>query len=149
MEPERQGGGRSGTREQVVAKTGVEPEQVADWLALMGDAVDNIPGVPGVGPKTAAELLRQFGTVAALLARLAEVKSEKLRTALRGVGGASSGEICRLVQLHEVACEFVPEQLAVRPANREQLRELFRRWGFKGMLESLDRTVSGQQAELI
>ena len=44
-------------RAQVLAKTGVEPEQVADWLALMGDAVDNIPGVPGVGPKTAAGLL--------------------------------------------------------------------------------------------
>ena len=48
-------------RTQVLAKSGVEPEQVADWLALMGDAVDNIPGVPGVGPKTAAELLKQFG----------------------------------------------------------------------------------------
>jgi len=53
------------------------------------------------------------------------------------------------VRLQEVGCEFAPEQLAIRPANRERLRELFRRWGFKGMLESLDRTVSGQQAELI
>lgn len=136
------------SREQVVAKTGVEPEQVADWLALMGDAVDNIPGVPGVGPKTATELLKQFGSVAALLTRLAEVKSERLRTALAG-----SAERIRknlgLVQLHAVACEFEPEKLAVRPANREQLRELFRRWGFKGMLESLERTMSGQQAELI
>ncbi len=57
------------SREQVLAKAGVEPEQVADWLALMGDTVDNIPGVPGVGAKTAAELLRQFGSVTALLAR--------------------------------------------------------------------------------
>ena len=67
MEPERQGRA-VWTREQVVAKTGVEPGQVADWLALMGDAVDNIPGVPGVGTKTAAELLRQFGSVAGVLA---------------------------------------------------------------------------------
>jgi DNA polymerase-1 len=136
------------SREQVVAKTGVEPEQVAGWLALMGDAVDNIPGVPGVGPKTASELLKQFGSVAALLARLPEVKSEKLRAALAGSAERVRMNL-RLVQLHEVACDFVPEQLAVRPANREQLRELFRRWGFKGMLESLDRTMSGQQAELI
>jgi DNA polymerase-1 len=140
--------GQIWTREQVVAKTGVEPEQVVDWLALMGDAVDNIPGVPGVGPKTATDLVRQFGTVAALLARLGEVKSEKLRTALRE-SAAVLGRNLQLVRLQEVACEFVPEQLAIRPANREQLRELFRRWGFKGMLESLDRTVSGQQAELI
>jgi DNA polymerase-1 len=136
------------SREQVVAKAGVEPGQVADWLALMGDAVDNIPGVPGVGPKTAADLLKQFGSVAALYERLAEVKSEKLRSALQG-----SAEIVKrnlmLVQLHEVPCEFVPQRLAIGSANRERLRELYGRWGFKGMLESLDRMPSGQQAELI
>jgi DNA polymerase I len=136
------------TREQVRAKAGVEPAQVADWLALMGDAVDNIPGVPGVGPKTAAELVQQFGSVAALFARLAEVKSEKLRAALRHSAEAVRRNL-RLVQLHEVPCEFTPEQLAVRPADLEQLRELFRRWGFQGLLQSLDGPKSGQQAELI
>jgi DNA polymerase-1 len=135
-------------REQVLAKAGVEPGQVADWLALMGDAVDNIPGVPGVGPKTAAELLKEFGSVAGLFGRLAEVKSDKLRAALQGAAETVKRNL-RLVQLHEVACEFLPEQLLAKPANREQLRELFRRWGFKGMIESLDRLSSGQQAELI
>jgi DNA polymerase-1 len=144
------------SREQVVARAGVEPEQIADWLALMGDAVDNIPGVPGVGPKTAADLLKQFGSVAVLFTRLPEVKSEKLRAALE-----KSAEIVRrnlrLVQLHEVACEFGADRLAVGPANRERLRELYQRWGFKGMIESLDRQMAsqpgggwaGQQAELI
>jgi DNA polymerase-1 len=136
------------TREHVVAKAGVEPEQVADWLALMGDAVDNIPGVPGVGPKTAAELLKEYGSVAGLFARLAEVKSEKLRAALQQSAEAVKRNL-KLVQLHEVPCEFAAEQLAVRPADREKLRDLFRRWGFKGMIESLDRTLSGVQAELI
>jgi len=136
------------TREQVLAKAGVEPAQVADWLALMGDAVDNIPGVPGVGPKTAAELLKQFGSVGGLYARLDGVKSEKLRAALHSSAAAVERNL-RLVQLQEVPCEFRPEQLAVRPADREQLRELFRRWGFRGMMESLDRALSGQQAELI
>ncbi len=136
------------SREQVRAKSGVEPEQVADWLALMGDAVDNIPGVPGVGTKTAAELLQQFGSVAALFTRLAEVKSEKLRASLRDSAAAVRRNL-KLVQLHEVPCEFAPEKLAVGPANRERLRDLFRRWGFKGMSESLDRQMAGQQAELI
>lgn len=135
-------------REQVLAKAGVEPGQVADWLALMGDAVDNIPGVPGVGPKTAADLLKEFGSVAALYERLAGVKSEKLRAALEKSADVVKRNL-RLVQLHEVPCEFMPEELAARPANREQLRELFRRWGFKGMLESLDRKSCEQQAELI
>jgi len=136
------------TREQVVAKAGVEPEQIADWLALMGDAVDNIPGVPGVGPKTAAELLKQFGSVAGLFPRLAEVKSEKLRAALAGAVEIVKRNV-RLVQLHEVPCEFVPEQLAARPGNPGQLLSLYRRWGFKGMIESLERAMPGQQAELI
>jgi DNA polymerase-1 len=136
------------TREQVLAKTGVEPEQVADWLALMGDAVDNIPGVPGVGPKTAAELLKQFGSAANLLARLDEVKSEKLRAALR----ESAENIRRnqqLVRLPEVPCEFVPEQLAVRPMDHGALRELFGGWGFKGMLAELNAGLAVKQAELI
>jgi len=134
--------------EQVRAKAGVEPEQVAGWLALMGDAVDNIPGVPGVGPKTAAELLKQFGSVTALFERLAEVKSEKLRAALERAAEAVRRNL-KLVQLHEVPCEFVPAQLVVKPADRDRLRELFQGWGFKGMIETLDRQRSGQQAELI
>lgn len=135
-------------REQVQAKAGVAPEQVADWLALMGDAVDNIPGVPGVGTKTAADLLKQFGSVAALFERLSEVKSEKLRAALQSAVETVKRNL-KLVQLHEVSCEFVPERLMARPENREQLRQLFRGWGFKGMLDNLDRTMSGQQVELI
>jgi DNA polymerase I len=136
------------TREQVLAKTGVEPEQVADWLALMGDAVDNIPGVPGVGPKTAAELLKQFGSVEVLLGRLDEVKSEKLRAALRE-SAENVRRNQRLVRLPEVPCEFAPEQLAVRPVDCGALRELFGGWGFKGMLAELDAGLAVKQAELI
>jgi DNA polymerase-1 len=134
-------------REQVLAKTGVEPEQVADWLALMGDAVDNIPGVPGVGPKTAAELLKRFGSVESLLARLDEVKSDKLRQALRD-SAAILARNQKLVRLAEVPCEFLPEQLLVRNVEPEGLRRLFAGWGFKGMLAALTET-GGKQAELI
>jgi DNA polymerase-1 len=134
-------------RAQVLAKSGVEPEQVADWLALMGDAVDNIPGVPGVGPKTAAELLKQFGSVEQLLARLDEVKSEKLRQALR----ASAAAVVRnqkLVRLPAVPCQLVPEQLVVGAGDRAALGRLLAGWGFKGMLAALD-VVGEKQVELI
>lgn len=135
-------------REQVLAKSGVEPEQVVGWLALMGDAVDNIPGVPGVGTKTAANLLQEFGTVENLLARLAGVKSEKLRTSL----AAAAEDVRRnllLVRLQAVPCEFEPGRLAVRPLDVEKLRGLFRRWGFKGMLAELDVRSPEHQSELI
>ena len=135
-------------REQVCAKAGVEPGQVVDWLGLMGDAVDNIPGVPGVGIKTAAALLQQFGSVDALFARLDEVKSDRLRAALAGAVATVRRNL-ELVRLREVPCEFVPEKLAVRPPDRDKLRGLFRRWGFKGLLAELDAQSSAQQAELI
>jgi DNA polymerase-1 len=69
-------------RAAVEAKWGVPPEQIRDVLALMGDSVDNVPGVPGVGEKTAVELLRQFGSIDAMYERLAEVKRESLRRKL-------------------------------------------------------------------
>ena len=69
-------------RAEVIAKWGVPPEQVRDVLALMGDTSDNVPGVPGVGEKTAVELIRQFGTLDAMYARLGEVKREAVRVKL-------------------------------------------------------------------
>ena len=135
-------------RDQVVAKSGVPPEQVADWLALMGDAVDNIPGVPGVGPKTAADLLRQFGSVDVLLERLPEVKSDKLRASLQGAV-LNIRRNLQMVRLMAVPCEFVPEQLALRPEDAGRLRLLFAQWGFKGMLAALGGVCREEQAELI
>ncbi|WP_224362031.1 DNA polymerase I [Hyalangium versicolor] len=67
---------------EVKEKLGIEPKQMRDYLALVGDAVDNVPKVPGIGPKTATELIQQFGDVDTLLARLAEVKKPKIREAL-------------------------------------------------------------------
>ena len=139
------------TDEQVRAKTGVAPSQIVDWLALMGDSVDNIPGVPGVGPKTAADLLSRFGSVDALFGRLDEVKSEKLRAALRGSAEAVRRNL-RLVRLHDdLPCEFLPEQLIEKPADARQLAGLFRQWGFNGMLKAwtLENPADLQQTILI
>jgi DNA polymerase-1 len=67
---------------EVELKTGVPPSLIPEWLALIGDDVDNIPGVPGVGAKTAAKLLREFGTLDQLWARLGEIKQPRLREEL-------------------------------------------------------------------
>ena len=74
-------GERMGPKE-VHAKTGVRPDQIVSWLALTGDTADNIPGVPGVGPKTAAKLLEQFQTLDAMWAGLDQVESDRLRANL-------------------------------------------------------------------
>lgn len=71
------------TDEDVIKKFGVLPDQITDVQALMGDAIDNVPGATGVGPKTAAQLITTFGTLENLLSRLDEVPREKLRESLR------------------------------------------------------------------
>jgi DNA polymerase I len=134
---------------QVRAKAGVGPAQIVDWLSLTGDAVDNIPGAPGVGPKTAAELLYQFGSVAALYGRLHEVKSERLRAALRDAAEAvkRNRELVRLRD--DLPCDFPAGRLAEKPAQPDRLRGLYQRWGFKGMQEALEISPREQQAVLI
>ena len=134
--------------EQVRAKTGLEPEQVVDWLSLIGDAVDNIGGVPGVGPKTATDLLNQFGTIDKLYARLGEVKSERIRASLLAAE-ANVRRNQKLIQLHTaMPCDFDLAQLAVRPADSERLAPLYERWGFKAMLAQLE-AARGLQKELL
>jgi DNA polymerase I len=137
------------TQEQVRAKTGVDPAQIVDWLGLMGDSVDNIPGVPGVGPKTAATLLNQFGSVTGVYARLAEVKSDKLREALR-VSAADVQRNLKLVRLQDdLPCDFSPEEFMEKPADVRRLAELFRQWGFNGMLKALEMPADSRQAVLL
>jgi DNA polymerase I len=126
--------------ECVRRKTGVEPTQIVDWLSLIGDSVDNIPGVPGVGPKTATDLLRQFGSIDELFRRLPEVKSTRLRTNLQ-----SSVELVRrnqqLVRLKdETQCDIVTmEVLIIKSGDDDALRHLFSNWGFRTLLSELEQ----------
>jgi DNA polymerase I len=134
--------------ERVIGKTGVSPEQIVDWLSLLGDSVDNIPGVPGVGPKTAADLLRQFGSVDQLYLRLREVKSERIRQALQH----AEAEVRRnqgLVRLQpEVGGKVELETFVARSAERSQLAELYRAWGFRSLLAEV-LGAAARQPELI
>ena len=137
------------TDKQVRAKTGVEPSQIVDWLSLIGDAVDNISGVPGVGPKTATDLLKQFGSVEGIFARLREVKSDRLRGALQNARRHVERNRQMVRLRDDLECEFAPEKLKFQPVNVEKLRELFSRWGFKGLLASLPEAAREQQTVLI
>ena len=127
--------------EQVRAKTGVEPGQIVDWLSLIGDTVDNIPGVPGVGPKTATDLLKQFRSIEELFGRLDEVKSARVRSALL----AAKEAVLRnreLIRLHEVSCEFSPEEIAVKSPDTARLARLYERLGFKTLLAAVKEAAS-------
>ena len=132
----------------VEAKIGVTPAQVVDWLALVGDSVDNIPGIPGVGVKTAADLLKRFGTIDALLAGVGTIKHERLRVELQ-----SAADVLRRNQLMvRLQCALAggPElaDLAPRPPVKPQLREMYRRWGFRSLLSELGEDGQVQQTDL-
>ncbi|MHB8874929.1 MAG: 5'-3' exonuclease H3TH domain-containing protein, partial [Myxococcaceae bacterium] len=124
-------------RAEAVEKFGVQPEQMRDYLSLVGDVSDNVPKVPGVGPKTACELLAQFGDVDTLLARLSEVKKPKIREALQ----ASVEQIRRAKQLVSFKTDLdLPtqvEDLARRPIHQAEARALFTELEFFRLLQEM------------
>ncbi|WCJ58718.1 5'-3' exonuclease H3TH domain-containing protein [Fontisphaera persica] len=135
------------TPERVVEKTGVQPGQVVDWLSLIGDSVDNIRGVEGVGPKTAAKLLQQFGTINAIFEHLNDLNSDTLRTALQAAEAVVRRNQ-RLIRLND----RLPGQVdleRLRPGRRDarRLRELYAQWGFRSLLKELGPAI-GTQGEL-
>ena len=125
---------------QLTAKFGVTPRQMADYLALTGDSVDNIPGVPGVGPKTAAALLGHFGDLDSLYARVEEVPELPIRGARslhkRLIEHRDAAELARRLTLIETAVESAlasPELLRTE-VDTARLNRLFDELAFGGML---------------
>ena len=127
---------------QVEEKLGVPPAQVRDLLALVGDSSDNVAGVPGIGPKTAAKLLAEFGSIAELYRGLERVERPKLRQALHDHEPAVRLAI-ELVSLRDdLAIEHDPAALRYRgdeltSDERERLHQLFVELGFQRLAESV------------
>ena len=114
---------------EVLARYGVPPAGIPDLFALMGDSVDNIPGVPGIGPKTARELLERFGTLDALLARSAEIPRAKLREAL-GAHADQARLSRRLATIRtDLPLPWAPADFARRDPDPAALLQLCRELG--------------------
>ncbi|MDB5691604.1 MAG: polymerase [Alphaproteobacteria bacterium] len=113
------------------------PEQLGEVLALMGDSVDNIPGVPGIGPKTAAQLIQQYGDVETVLAHAEEIAKPKLRQSL--IDHADNARMSR--ELVRLVCESpLPEpldSLEMKGIPPEPLRAFLEEQGFKSLLARL------------
>ncbi|HUB95609.1 MAG TPA: DNA polymerase I [Stellaceae bacterium] len=124
---------------EVQEKFGVGPDKVIDVQALCGDSVDNVPGVPGIGVKTAAELISTYGDLETLLARAAEIKQPKRRQSL--IDFAEQARISkRLVTLDKGAPLPVPlEALAVKPLEREKLQRFLAENNFRTLLARVAR----------
>jgi DNA polymerase-1 len=120
----------------VKEKFGVPPERIVDYLALMGDSVDNVPGVEKVGPKTAAKLIQEYGSLEGVMAHAGEVKGvvgENLRKALDWL---PTGRVLVTVKT-DVPLPFEIESLVQREPDREKLAALFDRFGFRTLRDAI------------
>ena len=128
--------------EQVMERFGVPPDKVTDVQALAGDSSDNVPGVPGIGVKTAAELILQYGDLENLLAHAGEIKQPKRRENL--LAHADTARMCKkLVTLHEEVPVTVPLQdLAWKMPDMERLSAFIAAQGFKSMLARVTTRMS-------
>lgn len=146
-------GGPAGIEEQWIGvenateRFGVPPERVTDFFALVGDTSDNVPGVPGIGEKTARELVTRFGDLEAILAHASEMPNKRVREAL--LAHADRARLSKqLVTIHtDVPVELDLEAWRVREPDAVQLRRLFLELEFTSLLRRLDEAgVAGQPA---
>jgi len=125
------------TDEDCVARFGVGPAQVIEIMGLMGDATDNIPGVKGIGEKTAKKLIAEFGTIENLLDRLTDVKGQKLRLLLAGQAEEARQSRKLATILIDSPVVFDKDRFQAGQARSEELSGLFRELEFWAFLKSL------------
>ncbi len=130
----------------VKEKFGVPPERITDYLALIGDTVDNVPGVPKVGPKTALKWLQQYGSLEEIIRHADEIKGkvgENLRASLDQL--PLWKELVTIRQ--DVPLDVTPQDLKRQPEDKAKLRELYSRYEFKSWLAEVLGDQAGQDAE--
>src|SRR5213592_3381913 len=125
------------TPERVEARYGIRPDQVPDFIGLKGDTSDNIPGVPGIGDKTAGQLISQYGSVEEVIAHADELSPARKKNILQHADTAlESKQLATMRRDLDTDCE--PSELVLAPPDRSQLREMFRRFEFRGLLNRID-----------
>jgi len=132
--------------DEVIQRFGVPPEQVVEVMGLSGDAIDNIPGVPGIGEKTAIELIKAFGSIENLLAHLEQVPKKKLRENLEAYG--ERARLSRqLATIHtDVPIQAKWQDSLLSPPDLKSLREIFKELEFNKLLRDLpEEKVSDQK----
>jgi DNA polymerase I len=127
-------------------KLGYSPAQAVEVQSLMGDKIDNVPGIPGVGEKTAAELVKQFGTADEVVRRANEIKKPKLRENVEKFGPTNVPVARSLVTLKtDVEFDFTAEECVYRGLNTEALRDHLTELGFKALLSRLGPSLEPSQ----
>jgi DNA polymerase-1 len=126
------------TPERVEARLGIPPEKVPDFIGLKGDPSDNIPGVPGIGDKTAAQLIQEYGSLEGVLEHVDELSPGRAKSVREHAEQARESKVLATMRADlDIDCD--PGQLVLSPPDRSQLKEMFRRFEFRGLLGRVDQ----------
>ena len=125
------------TPERVEARYGIRPDQIPDFIGLKGDSSDNIPGVPGIGDKTAGQLIAQYGSLEGVLDHVDDLSPARARNIRENTDQARNSKVLATMRRDlELDCD--PGELVLRPPDRSKLKEMFRRYEFRNLLARVD-----------
>ncbi|MGZ4281885.1 MAG: DNA polymerase I [Gaiellaceae bacterium] len=125
------------TPERVEARLGITPEKVPDFIALKGDPSDNIPGIPGIGDKTAGQLVAKYGSLEEVLEHVDELTPARAKAVREHADQARGAKVLATMRTDlDLGCD--PAQLVLSPPDRSKLKEMFRRFEFRNLLGRVD-----------
>ena len=125
------------TPERVELRLGIKPEQVPDFIGLKGDPSDNIPGVPGIGDKTAGQLIAQYGSLEEVLEHVDELTPARSKSIREHAEQAQAAKELATMR-RDLELDFDPAEVVLSPPDRSQLKEMFRRFEFRNLLNRVD-----------
>jgi DNA polymerase-1 len=125
------------TPERVEARYGIRPEQIPDFMALKGDTSDNIPGIPGIGDKTAGQLVAQYGSLEDVIEHVDELSPARSKSIAEHADQARAAKVLATMR-RDLPLGTDPANLVLDPPDRSQLKEIFRRFEFRNLLNRVD-----------
>ena len=125
------------TPERVELRLGIAPEKVPDFIALKGDPSDNIPGIPGIGDKTAGQLVAQYGSLEDVLEHVDELSPARSK-AIREHADQARGAKVLATMRRDLELDCDPAELVLSPPDRSTLKEIFRKFEFRNLLNRVD-----------
>src|SRR5438132_5135904 len=125
------------TPERVEARYGIRPEQIPDFIGLKGDSSDNIPGVPGIGDKTAGQLVAQYGSLEGVIEHAAELSPARKKNVIENADQARMSKELATMR-RDLDIDWDPSEIVLQPPDRSELREMFRRFEFRNLLNRVD-----------
>ncbi|HEX3289788.1 MAG TPA: DNA polymerase I [Gaiella sp.] len=125
------------TPDRVELRYGIRPDQVPDFIGLKGDTSDNIPGIPGIGDKTAGQLVAQYGSLEEVVGHADELSPARGRAVREHADQAAASKLLATMR-RDLPLDVDPAELVSAPPDRSLLKEIFRRFEFRGLLGRVD-----------